>query len=980
MADILKDGELKKEVVTYLQTELLDVIGGSERAGMEANWDRWRRQREAKPESAEKSYPWAGACFHKDVKILTLTGWKLVKDAKVGEKVLTREPLTGKGQYKEVTEVFEYEAPKEGLVHLKNNYFDIQVTGNHRFSLESRNNRTPKIVTAKEVMNGFVGEGNNLLPLTCDINTEPALSFFGYNPEDFLELVGWYISEGWSYKHRCIGIGQSLKSNPKNVLEIKELLKRLGLSYSYNGVSFLVNVTSTIVDNFRLLGRSWEKYIPRMFLDVSKDQLGHLFKTLIKGDGCEYWPTDKHRNYPSTTYYTVSYRLAEDIQELATRLGFSAAIHKRFPREGGKLRGRIIMSAHIAYDISIRYIKKSRFRHDRCKIEYVPYSEKVYSLNVPSWHTIYVKQNGLPLWTMNSNVVPPLSLINTNGAFAFVNASLGRRKPFWEVNTQVDGLEKEAAGLAHLLSVLAESKYHLNLRGVNKTVLYDLVSLGTQFVKIPWLVDQQMFKRYDDAGNLTQVTRIRHNSPAAIPIRIEDFFTRPYWYDIQRAPWIASRTWLMKHELLQREALGIYENVDEVIKLAHEDFDDNMQAELSRRGIEISGYPKDMYPIYQVNLFWDVDGDGIPEDIVLWFEPLTGTILRQEYNDLGIRDTVRIPYLDMPYQLYGLGIGALTDGMQEEATSLHNMRIDGTHISLLQMWATRKGSGLGPKEELRPLKLFELDDVDDLKAFKFPEIGPSTLSSELVAKEYAGRATGMSDYMMGFESQSIRSRNTLGGTMFLANQGNKVQASILGSIENGYSTIGQIVVFQLVKNKDKVKELLYSLISEDDRNALDNVLDMNVEDIPVKFDFKIRTMETEKSEEAQRQGILTLTQLYTMYGKQIFQLLPTIYNPQVPPQIKEVAGKFFLGATKLMDKVLKFFGEENTKSLLPYIKDIQMMVEAIDNLREQNLGGSNVRGNEQEVRGIGGPSSGAPTVAGGNHKPKKYPEYADLSG
>ena len=590
-----------------------------------------------------------------------------------------------------------------------------------------------------------------------------------------------------------------------------------------------------------------------------------------------------------------------------------------------------------------------------------------------SWTRWRRQRQGLPEtakktypWDNASNAVPPLSLINTNGAYSFVSSSLARRKPFWEVTTQIDSLSHEAAALTNLLSVMAESKNHLNLKGVNRPIIYDLVSLGTQFIRVPWLRDEQMFKSYDENGNLQQVTRIRHDSPAIIPIRLEDFMTRPYWYDIQRAPWIATRSWLMKHELLQREALGIYENVEEVLKLSSQDFDQNMKDELERHGVNLSGYPKDMIPIYQVNVFWDIDGDGVPEDIIVWFEPVTKTILREEYNDLGVRDIVRIPYMEMPYQLYALGVGALTDSMQEEATTLHNMRVDSMHISLLQLWAARKGSGIGPNEELRPLKLFELDDPEaDLKVFKFPDVSASTLNAELVAKEYAGRATNMSDYMMGFESQGIRSRNTMGGTMFLAQQGNKIQTAIMASVEEAYSQVGQIVVFQLVKNKDKVREVLYPLVSPHDRQYLDNVLDMDVEDIPVKFNFRVRTTDVEKSQEAQRQGILTLTQLYTMYGKQVFQLLPTVYNQQVPPQVKEVAAKFFIGATKMMDKVLKFFGEEDTRDLLPYIKDIQMMVEALDNMKDQRLGGMNVQQNSQEVQPVGAPGGGAGPAQGG---------------
>ncbi len=56
----------------------------------------------------------------------------------------------------------------------------------------------------------------------------------------------------------------------------------------------------------------------------------------------------------------------------------------------------------------------------------------------------------------------------------------------------------------------------------------------------------------------------------------------------------------------------------------------------------------DWFAIYECNVFWDADGDGYDEDLIIHIERATGTILRAEYNELGTRDYVRLPYIDIP--------------------------------------------------------------------------------------------------------------------------------------------------------------------------------------------------------------------------------------------------------------------------------------------------------------------------------------------
>jgi hypothetical protein len=565
-------------------------------------------------------------------------------------------------------------------------------------------------------------------------------------------------------------------------------------------------------------------------------------------------------------------------------------------------------------------------------------------------------------WENASNAAVPMAMSNTNGIFALLKSSIGAKKPFWVASSDDRMLSDQAKSWTTLLGMLAESRSHLNVRGANNTILYEVGSMGTQFVQIPWIVDKWYFKRRSPGGGTETVIKTARDTPVIIPIQLEDFGTRTHWPDLQRAPWIATRSWLYKHELQQRVAQGIYfeDAVEKVLSRGEDKIPDGVKETYERQGLN----PSDVnnYAIYGVHLFWDIDNDGIPEDVKIWFDLTTGSILRSEFNELGVRDVVRIPYVNRPGQLYGIGVGWMVDHLQDEIDALHNMRVDGTMLSMLQMYVTRRGSTVAPEEDFRPLKNIQVDNpATDFIPIKFPDIGGTTIQAELMAKEYADRATGAADAMMGYESRSTSARTTAAGTMFLAQQGSKMFSAIKETTEEAYAEMGQLITYQLVANKERAKALL-ELLPMDQRAGAEQILALNVEDIPAKFKFRVQTADAEQSKEAMRQAKLTLTQLYTMYGQQVFQILPMVYSPQVPPQIKEVANKFFLGATKLMDDVFVSFGVQEADDYLPYIRDIEVMTQAIEAMKDMKLmqGGM---GGGRGIQAQNSPQMGAGAVA-----------------
>jgi hypothetical protein len=298
-----------------------------------------------------------------------------------------------------------------------------------------------------------------------------------------------------------------------------------------------------------------------------------------------------------------------------------------------------------------------------------------------------------------------------------------------------------------------------------------------------------------------------------------------------------------------------------------------------------------------------------------------------------------------------MGIGWMLDQLQDAMTSVMNMYIDGTMLAMLQMYVSRKGSSIGPGEEFRPLSHFQTDGKpsDEFMTIKFPDISYGAMQLIGAFKEFGDRAVGANDYNLGFENRSIGTRGTATGTMFLAQQGSKLSAAIRETSKDAIAQMGMLEVFQLVRNRDRA-EVLFPLIDEKYTPHLQEVLDMNVEDIPTSFRFRVQTTEIERTEEARQEAKLKLMELYTIYSKQVFETLPIVYNPQIPQPIKEVAQKIFIGQTNLMEELFQFFGEEKTEDFLPYVGLLEMVQRAIDRQKEDVV--DRVEKIEGEISGI----------------------------
>lgn len=143
------------------------------------------------------------------------------------------------------------------------------------------------------------------------------------------------------------------------------------------------------------LGTAESKYIPEEVKGWGREELEAFLHFYLLGDG---W---QNRNKAGEKEYwravTVSRRLADDLQEIAQKVGLSATITPRQPRDAN-IEGRHIPAERqrVGYYLCFNKAETRRIRTSRSH-----YKGNVYCVSVPN-EVLYVRRGGSPTWCGNT--------------------------------------------------------------------------------------------------------------------------------------------------------------------------------------------------------------------------------------------------------------------------------------------------------------------------------------------------------------------------------------------------------------------------------------------------------------------------------------------------------------------------------------------------------------------------------------------------
>jgi hypothetical protein len=519
--------------------------------------------------------------------------------------------------------------------------------------------------------------------------------------------------------------------------------------------------------------------------------------------------------------------------------------------------------------------------------------------------------------------------------------------------------------------ILSESRNDLDRRRKSKTIHYEVGSLGFCPVKVPWTKRGWIVTETDpDTGEEKDVELKLHEGPEIVPVPAEDFLTREAYQDIQTAPWIATvlhHTW---PEIQQLAEQGFYEGVDELEEWARGDATDADAAQQAREGAQ-QLTDSDIWDLYEVFFFWKIDGKW--RDCVMTVELNSGLVLREGFNELGYRIIEGFDFLIRPFRREGIGVGHMTDHMQEEGTMIHNARIDAIHASVIPMFSARRNAGAKQDEPIYPAKIWMMDDPSkDLSVIKLPGPDMISMQAEAMTLSYAQKATGMGDASGGFADNTVKSRDSPGLMQMRLKQSAGVFGSVSEGIEDSWGTIGYLIYLQLVHHRAEViaSEKEIQRLSEEEMRLLDKALSIPKEQIPIRLKFKVRTSDIEQTFEMKRQNLLTRTQLSGMFFQQTFPVVQMLFGPQGVmmmqklPEMWKFLARTYTARCRMMEEAIKFFGEDETSKYVPEYKKLEALLDLQKLLAENQsqLGGGE---NGIERGAVPAPAAQIAPTAGG---------------
>jgi thymidylate synthase (FAD) len=339
-------------------------------------------------------------CYDDATEVLTEDGWK-AWPLVTGEEFFATRTIDGKLQYQPALRLVRKEH-RGHMIGFKGMSLDLMVTPDHRVlaspmtTLPLRRRPLFSLLPAHNVL-----WRSHRHITTADWGGEE-LEWFAFDgvrfePDALMSLVGFFIGDG------NLSTSNHIVFNLRKQREISFLRRTAaaaGLEVrDWRNKHLAVPVGPRLRSLFAECYTDREKVIPGRLLSCSRRLLAALYEGLLESDGSvevRAGRADRH------AYYTTSKRLADQVQELALKLGRSASVrpHNVVPGDGhyGSLpRWRVTV-----YNERNSKPALCRTRSDgESQMGVEHYDGLIHCVEVPN-HTLYVRRNGYAVWSGNT--------------------------------------------------------------------------------------------------------------------------------------------------------------------------------------------------------------------------------------------------------------------------------------------------------------------------------------------------------------------------------------------------------------------------------------------------------------------------------------------------------------------------------------------------------------------------------------------------
>lgn len=362
---------------------------------------------------------------------------------------------------------------------------------------------------------------------------------------------------------------------------------------------------------------------------------------------------------------------------------------------------------------------------------------------------------------------------------------------------QVTAVQKEEK--EQLLNYVIKDYANMG-EGWESTVDRDIwmfVADGTSVTKQPWKKDVRKFSDVEDQFNgfklgepqFTEVEiereEVIYDGPILKTVELEDFYIAgANVTSIDDADLAAERCFYTKSELVKLAQQGFFfkEAIDELLRsdpIAIDQTTTMDGTDLKEQKRDLAGVQREqtghkVYEIFETYCRWDIDQDGIDEELVVWRARPSGLILRITYLERASPGAIRPftvkRFIDRPGSFYGIGMAEMMYGLSNAQDYIVNQRLDFGTIRNLPFGFVRAMSGTKPKEmKMAPATLYPLDDPQN--DVYFPPMNGGTaygFQEEEKIEQYGDKLSSISGFNLGSTATQGATRTATGAAALVS--------------------------------------------------------------------------------------------------------------------------------------------------------------------------------------------------------------------
>lgn len=514
-----------------------------------------------------------------------------------------------------------------------------------------------------------------------------------------------------------------------------------------------------------------------------------------------------------------------------------------------------------------------------------------------------------PIYNSSNMTIPLVKEIVNTLAAQLVQSTLTAH-PTWVTKDLAGEWEPFVDDVERFLDIAARRDLELPETAV--PWILEAAKLGTSILEVGHEVDIRKVKKYSADGKKTYDKKVvRKDGPTTTNIPLTDFYIRFHETDINRARWCAKRLWFPEWLLRERERQNRFQNVEEVIKGGQGTKSDDV--ERVHQEVEKTK-PTDYHPheVFDMWVSWDIDGDGELEELRVFYNRKTDTILSAQYHPYwhGRRPFVKIVYFPVEHRFYGEGLCEMLEDIQAGVSDKHNKRADNETLANLKMFVKRKMvKGLQPGDPLYSGKIIEVNDIwNDLRELQMSEIYPSTVNSEQILRSYADRLAGHSEAMSG--SAAPVSRTTAAAQLALLQEQAKRIDLTVRNIRAGLNQVGGLTVelyFQFGTNGKAI-----AWLGRKSGLMVEGVFRLPRRIHELGMALSVQTPTSLQNRQVKRESSIAL---FNLLSQMYERMLPFVQH-LAPDRMGEVASAMAQGASRFLEDVLETFEVTDPEALL----------------------------------------------------------------